>query len=100
MQRVQQSHVLRVAFQEEAQRIEQDAKKAPLFPTEGALEGLIMSRLEKNIIKGEDKAVMSCKLAGSHRKLNLWTQDSVTGIVIVNAPNVLAHPREVPEDSE
>lgn len=95
---VRKSHALRTAFQEEAERLEEDAKKAPLFPIENALEGLIMSRLQKNIVKGEDKAVMSCKLAGSHKRLALWTQDAVTGIVIVNAPNVLAHPREVPED--
>jgi hypothetical protein len=100
MQRVEQSNGLRVAFQKEAQRIEQDAKKAPLFPTEGALEGLIMSRLEKNIIKGEDKAVMSCKLAGSHKKLSLWEVDSRTGIIIVSAPGHSMPILPVPEDPE
>jgi hypothetical protein len=76
MRVVEKSNALRVAFQEEAAKIEADAKKAPLFPTENALEGLIMGRLQSNIVKGKDLAVMSCKLAGSHKKLNLWTVDS------------------------
>jgi hypothetical protein len=98
---VRNSHALKTAFQQEAQRIEKDAKKAPLFPNEGALEGLIMSRLESNIVKGVDKAVMSCKLAGSHKKLALWEAEGRAGVIIVNAPGsaILAH-TDVPEDAE
>jgi hypothetical protein len=96
---VRRSSPLRVAFQQEAERIAEESKKAPLFPSDSSLEGLIMARLEGNILKGEDKAVMSCKLAGSHRKLSLWAPESVSGVIVINAPfaGVLAA-TDVPED--
>jgi hypothetical protein len=74
------------AFRTESRKIEEESKKDPLFPVEGALEGLIMNRLQSNIVAGEDKAVMSCKLAGSHKKLSLWTPEYQQGIIILNAP--------------
>jgi hypothetical protein len=83
---VRNKKALSQAFREETRKIEAERQEDPLFPVEGALEGLIMNRLQSNIVKGEDKAVMSCKIAGSHKKLNLWTPELQQGIIILNAP--------------
>jgi hypothetical protein len=50
---------------------------------------LINHRLRSNIKEGKDKAVLSAKLLGSRKDLNMWQPESMTGIVILEAPKSL-----------
>jgi hypothetical protein len=83
---VRRSNGLRVAFQEETESMERQKYQAPLTPSWEAMEPLIAKRLKSNIEKGKDSAVMSCKLAGSHKKLNLWEPEYRQGIIVINTP--------------
>jgi hypothetical protein len=97
---VRRSNALRMAFQEETELMERQKYQAPLTPSWEAMEPLIAKRLKNNIEKGKDSAVMSCKLAGSHKKLNLWTPENQTGIIILNLPQLPGSADTVPEEPE
>ena len=58
---------------------------------------LINSRLRLNIQSGTDKAVQSCKVLGSRKDLNMWSPDSIAGVVILEAPRSLP---ALPAESE
>lgn len=49
-------------------------------------EQLVRGRLVYNVIKGSDKGVMSAKALGSERRVNMFTPDSQTGVIILQAP--------------
>jgi hypothetical protein len=85
MRRVQESRTLRRAFLMEKDAIIKGPSKEFALDVEQA-EGLIVDRLKKNIKAGTDKAVMSAKLLGSHKKLNLWQPENQTGIIVINTP--------------
>lgn len=42
-----------------------------------------------NAAQGKDAAVQSLKLLGQDRRVNLWAPDSVTGLVVLQAPQSL-----------
>jgi hypothetical protein len=84
---VKRTRALRIAFQQETAKIEKELAETPLRPRGWDVrEQLILARLEKNIRAGKDTAVMSAKLLGSHKKLNLWQPENQTGIIILNSP--------------
>jgi hypothetical protein len=45
---------------------------------------LVLGRLAENCVKGKDGGVMSAKVLGSRRELNLWTPDSQVGVIVLN----------------
>lgn len=66
-------------------------------------EKLVRGRLVYNVIKGQDKGVNSAYRLGQDKRVNMFTAESQTGIVILNAPTVVGTnetevPREVIED--
>ncbi len=98
---VKRIKALGIAFREETRLIEAEQAEGPLVPNNwNARETLIVDRLEKNIKAGKDDGVMSCKLLGSHKALNLWHVDSVTGTIIINAVGMTPFPTTIPEDPE
>lgn len=44
---------------------------------------LVRFKLLENILEGRDKAVVSLKLAGQDRELNLWAAENQVGIVVI-----------------
>jgi len=51
-------------------------------------ETLVRGRLAYNTIVGQDKGVLSAKALGSDRRVNMFTPDVQTGIVVINVPTV------------
>jgi hypothetical protein len=51
------------------------------------LKYIAIGRLAANAIEGRDGGVMSAKTLGSHRELNLWTPESMAGIIVITPPN-------------
>ncbi len=49
-------------------------------------EELVRGRLVYNTLKGSDKGVLSAKALGSERRVNMFTPDSQTGIIVLSAP--------------
>jgi hypothetical protein len=97
---IKRSSALRKAFEEEAALMEKQKYTAPLQPSWDAREALILNRLEKNIKSGKDKAVMSCKVMGSHKALSLWQPENQTGVIVLNLPHLPAPTDTIPEDPE
>ncbi len=60
-----------------------------------------------NVIERTDKGAASIKLLGQDRRVNMWTPDSVTGLVVLQAPQSLrpdaldlpSIEKELPEDT-
>jgi hypothetical protein len=86
MRTVMRSRILRRAFLIEKDAIMKGKPKEELGLNLEQAEGLIVDRLRKNIKAGKDNAVMSAKLLGSHKKLNLWQPENQTGIIVINTP--------------
>jgi hypothetical protein len=97
---IKRSSALRRAFEEEAALMEKQKYTAPLQPSWDAREALILNRLEKNIKSGKDKAVMSCKIMGSHKSLSLWQPENQTGVIILNVSQLPGSADTIPEDPE
>jgi hypothetical protein len=49
-------------------------------------ENLVRGRLAANAIEGKDNAAMSLKLLGSDRRVNMFTPESQTGVIVIQAP--------------
>lgn len=63
-------------------------------------EKLVRGRLVYNVIKGQDKGVNSAYRLGQDKRVNMFTAESQTGIVILNAPTVVGtNETEVPRES-
>lgn len=45
---------------------------------------LVLGRLAENCVKGKDGGVMSAKVLGSRKELNLWVADSQVGVIVLN----------------
>jgi hypothetical protein len=60
---------------------------ATLTPQEQ--EQLVRGRLAKNTIEGTDAGTQSAKLLGSDRRVSMWQPDSISGVVIIEAPPAL-----------
>ena len=56
-------------------------------------EELVRGRLVYNTLRGTDKGVLSAKALGSDRRVNMFTPDIQTGIVVINAPNTAVEDR-------
>lgn len=101
---IRQNNALRTAFADEAEAMRQEKKDRPITPDWGTIEGDIIHRLHENVLDGKDKAVMSAKVLGSHKKLNLWQPEFQQGIVILNAPgpgaSMLPLTPQIPDDPE
>lgn len=50
-------------------------------------EELVRGRLVYNTIKGKDAGVLSAKALGSDRRVNMFTPDIQTGIVVIAVPS-------------
>lgn len=50
-------------------------------------EELVRGRLVYNTLTGSDKGVLSAKALGSDRRVNMFTPDVQTGIVVIAGPN-------------
>ena len=65
-------------------------------------EHLVRGMLAFNVMRREDKGVLSAKALGSDRSVNMWTPDIQTGVVILEAPRYALENREAllkpPED--
>lgn len=62
-------------------------------------EKLVRGRLVYNVIKGQDKGVNSAYRLGQDKRVNMFTAESQTGIVILNAPTVVGtNETEVPRE--
>jgi len=63
-------------------------------------EKLVRGRLVYNVIKGQDKGVNSAYRLGQDKRVNMFTAESQTGIVILNAPAVVGtNETEVPREA-
>lgn len=49
-------------------------------------EQLVRGRLVYNTIKGKDSGVLSAKALGSDRRVNMFTPDVQTGVVVISVP--------------
>ncbi len=49
-------------------------------------EELVRGRLVYCTLKGTDKGVIAAKALGSERRVNMFQPDSVTGVVVLSAP--------------
>lgn len=52
------------------------------------LGDIVVGRLVTNAMVGRDGGVMSAKTLGSHKDLNLWTQESQAGVIVINMPHI------------
>jgi hypothetical protein len=63
-------------------------------------EEIVRGRLVYNTIKGSDKGVLSAKALGSERRVNMFTPDSVSGVVVLSSPqNALDNKAELLRES-
>ena len=85
LDRVKQTAILRKAFREEKAKILAELAEGGPGLNPQQMEALIVNRLKDNIVRGKDTAVMSAKLLGSHKALNLWQPDYRTGVIVINA---------------
>lgn len=66
-------------------------------------KNLVLGRLAENCVKGKDGGVMSAKVLGSRRELNLWTPDSQVGVIVLSqgsrndVQTMLEPPADLPE---
>lgn len=52
-------------------------------------ENLVRGKLVQNVVEGKDEAPQSLKMLGQDRRVNMFTPESATGIVIIEAPKNL-----------
>jgi hypothetical protein len=52
-------------------------------------ENFVRGKLLSNAIAGKDKAVNSLKLLGQDKRVNMFTPDSIAGIIVIEAPKSL-----------
>jgi hypothetical protein len=52
-------------------------------------EHVVRGRLFKNVMTGQDKGAQSAKLLGSDRRVNMFTPDNQTGVIVLNCPQEL-----------
>jgi hypothetical protein len=52
-------------------------------------ESLVRGKLVQNVVEGKDEAAHSLKMLGQDRRVNMFTPESATGIVIIEAPKNL-----------
>jgi hypothetical protein len=64
-------------------------KGKALKADKSAMEDLILGRLGENIANGKDAGTQSAKVLGSHRDLNMWTPDQMSGVIILQTPQGL-----------
>src|SRR6267142_3682069 len=58
-------------------------------------EQIVRGRLVYNTIKGSDKGVLSAKALGSDRRVNMFTQDTAVGIIVLQTPQGLTEKRDL-----
>jgi hypothetical protein len=61
---------------------------------------LIRGRLMDNVLTGKDGGAMSAKILGQDRELNLWQPDSMTGLIVLEAPKALLERKQEILDAE
>jgi hypothetical protein len=52
-------------------------------------EELVRGALVTNVLSGKDNAVNSLKMLGQDKRVNMFTPDSVAGIVVIESPKSL-----------
>lgn len=53
-------------------------------------ENLVRGRLALNTIQGKDNGVQSAKLLGSDKRVSMWRDDALTGVIVLQVPASLA----------
>lgn len=54
-------------------------------------EKIVRGRLLLNTFRGKDEAVQSVKLLGSDRRVAMWRDDAITGVIVLHMPPSLAN---------
>jgi len=52
-----------------------------------AQEKFVRGGLVENVLRGKDAAVQSLKLLGQDNRVNMFKPDSMTGVIVLQAPN-------------
>src|SRR5882762_8969294 len=77
MARIRRSVPLAVAYAQEVERL----KKMPVPPAEARAQ-IIRAKLLENVAENSDHAVLSLKLLGQDREVNLWKSENQQGIIV------------------
>jgi hypothetical protein len=59
-------------------------------------EKIVRGRLLLNAFHGKDEAVQSAKLLGSDRRVSMWKDDSITGVIVLQCPASLSGEQSIP----
>ena len=71
----------RVAIEKEMKNWSEETAKILQVASPEVRTGMIRSRQMLNIVRGEDKAVQSCKLAGQDRQVQMFEADNQVNIL-------------------